>query len=74
LSDLEQHYTHLESDGGGEGGAEDCYGVFQLKDTIFRVEWKYYSHHGTYADCSYSSLAIVVPKQVTVTQYVVKWK
>jgi hypothetical protein len=37
-------YEHLEKEGGGEGGAEHCYGVFRLKDKIYKTEYSYYSH------------------------------
>ena len=45
-SELEPHYEHIYTEGGGEGGAEDVEGVFKLKDTFFMVDWRYFSHEG----------------------------
>lgn len=39
-------YIHLEQDGGGEGGGEGCYGVFELGGKIYKVDYNYYSYDG----------------------------
>ena len=39
-------YEHLEQDGGGEFGSEDCYGVFKLRDKFYKAYYSYYSCNG----------------------------
>jgi len=43
-------FKFLEQHGGGEGGAEDCYSVFQYKDKYYKVFYSYYSYHGYSVD------------------------
>lgn len=62
-------YEHIEQDGGGEGGAEDCYGVIKFKDKYYKTEWKYYSHNGfDFCGAKYY-IREVTPKQKTITVY-----
>jgi len=62
-------YKHIEQEGGGEGGAEDCHTVFKVKGKFFRVDYSYYSHYGSNYDNIVNSLTEVFPKEVTVTVY-----
>lgn len=62
-------YKHLEQDGGGEGGAEDCEGVFKLGGKYYHTTWRYYSHHGYEYDGIVGNLSLVTPSQKTVTVY-----
>lgn len=58
---------HIEQDGGGEGGSEDCYTVFSIGDITYKVTYNYYSHHGFETD--YAQAYIVTPVQRTITAY-----
>ena len=62
-------YTHLEQEGGGEGGSEYCYGVFELKGKIYKAEYQYYSHHGHEYDSILDTLQEVKPVEKTITVY-----
>ena len=62
-------YTHLEQEGGGEGGSEYCYGVFQLGDKIYRAEYSYYSYNGHEYDYILDTLEEVKPVEKTITTY-----
>ena len=62
-------YSHITTDGGGEGGTEACYGVFMLKGTMYKAEWSYYSHQGYEYDYIVDTLQVVKPVQKTVTVY-----
>ena len=62
-------YKHMESEGGGEGEGEYCYGVVRLKDKYYKAEWQYYSYHGCDYDYIENSIHEVVPKQKTITVY-----
>ena len=59
---------HIEQDGGGEGGSEDCYAVFQWKDRYYRVDYNYYSYHG-YENLDMENIYEVFLKERTVTFY-----
>lgn len=62
-------YKHLEQEGGGEGGAEYCYGVFKLGDTIYKAEYQYYSHDGHEYYDILDTIQEVKPVQKTITVY-----
>ena len=62
-------YKHLEQEGGGEGGAEYCYGVFKLGDTIYKAEYTYYSHNGHEYSYILDTVREVKPVQKTITVY-----
>ena len=62
-------YEHVVQEGGGEGGTEYCYGVFKLKDKLYKVEWSYYSHQGYYRDGALETLKEVKPKEKTIILY-----
>lgn len=66
---LKYGYEHLEQEGGGEGGAEDCHGVFKLGDKYYKASYRYYSHHGHDYDDIESTLHEVTPSEVTITVY-----
>lgn len=63
-------YKHLQQDGGGAGGSEHCYGVFQLGDKIYKAEYSYYSHQGHEIDYIVESLQEVKPQEKTIIVYV----
>jgi len=60
---------HMESEGGGEGEGEYCYGVIRLKDKYYKAEWQYYSYNGCDYDYIEERVHEVVPKQKTITVY-----
>lgn len=62
-------YSHLMQDGGGEGGAEYCEGVFKLKGVMYKVEWAYYSYNGYETGGATNTLRIVTPVEKTITVY-----
>ena len=57
----------VDEDGGGEGGAEDCYTVFKWKGDFYKITYNYYSYHGYEFDCS--EIYRVTPKEKTITVY-----
>lgn len=59
---------HIAQEGGGEGGSEDCYAVFQWEDKYYRVDYNYYSYHG-YENLDMENLYEVFPQERTVTFY-----
>lgn len=62
-------YDNLHQEGGGEGGAEYCKGVFRLGDTIYSASYYYYSYDGyDYSDIQ-ETLREVKPVQKTITVY-----
>lgn len=62
-------YKHLEQEGGGEGGAEDCHGVFSFKGKIYRGCYSYYSYNGHEYDYIESTLQEVKPVEKTIIVY-----
>lgn len=62
-------YEHLEQEGGGEGGAEYCYGVFKLHDKIYKAEYCYSSSYGCYYEYIVDTLREVKPVQKMITVY-----
>jgi len=62
-------YEHLDQEGGGEGGAEYCYGVFKLHDKIYRAEYCYYSYDGHNYEEILDTLREVKPVEKTITVY-----
>lgn len=70
LSILEEYrFENIVTEGGGEGGAEYCYGVFKLNDKIFKVEYSYYSHYGHEFNGIKDTLREVRPVEKTITVY-----
>jgi hypothetical protein len=67
LKDVE--YTHLQQEGGGEGGSEDCFGVFSLNGIIYKAEYSYFSYDGHNYDDILSTLKVVEAKEKTITVY-----
>lgn len=65
----EKGYKHLKQSGGGEGGAEYCYGVFEFDGKIYRAEYSYYSYNGFEYDYIVDTLKEVQPKTRTITVY-----
>lgn len=63
-------YKHIEQEGGGEGGAEYCYGVFQLGEKFYKAEYSYYSHQGYEYDYIVNTLTEVRPQEKLITVYV----
>lgn len=66
--DLPKGAEHITQEGGGEGGAEDCYAVFKWKDKYYRVDYNYYSYHG-YDNLDMENIYEVFPQERTVTFY-----
>lgn len=62
-------YNHLEQDGGGEGGAEYCHGVFELKGKVYKAEYSYYSFNGYEYGGICDTLKEAKPVQKTITVY-----
>lgn len=62
-------YEHLAQEGGGEGGSEDCYGVFKFKGKVYRAEYNYYSYNGYEYDNIVETLREVKPVEKTVVVY-----
>lgn len=62
-------YEHLQQEGGGEGGAESCFGVFKLKGKVYQAFWRYYSSDGYETYGAAESLREVKPVQKTITVY-----
>lgn len=62
-------FKHIEQDGGGEGGGEYCYGVFELNGVIYKAEYSYYSYNGCEYDGISDTLQIVKPVEKTITVY-----
>lgn len=57
----------IEQEGGGEGGAEDCYTVIKLDGVFYKILYYYYSHHGF--DTEYAEVMVVTPKEKLITVY-----
>lgn len=62
-------YKHLEQEGGGEGGTEYCYGVFELNGKIYKAKYSYYSYDGHEYDGIENTLKEVKPVEKVVTVY-----
>ena len=63
------NYSHLAQEGGGEGGAEDCFGVFSLGDIIFKACYYYQSYDGHNCEDIQETVRQVKPVQKTVIVY-----
>ena len=59
----------IESEGGGEGEGEYCYGVIRIKDKYYKAEWSYYSYNGCDYDNIEHTIHEVIPEQKTITVY-----
>lgn len=59
---------HLHQEGGGEGGAENCFAIFELNGVCYKFCYSYYSYSGYYWDFD-NGYQIVQPKQVMTTIY-----
>lgn len=62
-------YRHVEQEGGGEGGSEYCYGVFELDGKFYKAEYSYFSYDGHEYDNIHKTLKEVFPKEKLVTVY-----
>ena len=65
----ERGYKYICQEGGGEGGAEACFTVFQWKDKLYKIEYSYYSHHGFDFDDCLERISEVTPVEKTVVVY-----
>lgn len=63
------NYEHIMQEGGGEGGAEHCYGVFKLDGKYYSACWSYYSYNGYEEAGAFNSLREVQPRTQTITVY-----
>lgn len=57
----------MQQEGGGEGGAENCFTVLHVDDDYYKVFYNYYSHEGFCFD--YAEVHLVSPKEKTITVY-----
>lgn len=57
----------MQQEGGGEGGAENCFTVLRVDDNYYKVFYNYYSHEGFCYD--YAEVRLVSPKEKTITVY-----
>lgn len=62
-------YNHIQEEGGGAGGAEDCFGVFSLRGVMYKVHWTYCSYGGNDTYGISDSISIVQKKEKTITVY-----
>lgn len=60
-------YSQIDGEGGHEGGAEYCWGVFEFLGKTYKAEYSYYSYHGDEYDGISKTLKEVKPVQKTVT-------
>ncbi len=60
-------YQHFDQEGGGEGGAEYCFTIFEFDGKILKLEYSYYSHHGYDFGCA--EIKEVTASEKTVTVY-----
>lgn len=58
---------YIEHDGGGEGGAEDCYSVIQVEGVFYKVIYSYASYQGFYWE--YAEVRECKPVERMVTFY-----
>jgi hypothetical protein len=62
-------YSHVESEGGGEGEGEYCYGVIKVGEEYYKADWSYYSYDGCEYDGIESTVRVVTPKEKTIVVY-----
>jgi len=62
-------YLHIESEDGGEGEGEHCYGIIKVGGQYLKAEWSYYSYDGCSFDYIESTIRVVNPFERTVTVY-----
>ena len=59
----------IAQDGGGEGGAEDCYAIIKFEGNFYKFEYYYRSHDGYYFSSVKDTFKQVFPKEKLVTVY-----
>lgn len=62
-------FKHLQQEGGGEGGAEDCHIIFEVAGKTYSMQYSYYSYDGYDFYGAEESICEVEPVQKTVTVY-----
>ena len=62
-------YKHLVQEGGGEGGSEYCFGVFELQGVTYKASYSYRSYDGDDSYGCADSLKVVEAKEKTVIVY-----
>lgn len=65
----DKDYEAMESEGGGEGEGEYCYGVIRLGNKFYKAEWAYYSYNGCEYDYIEDTIKEVKPVEKTITIY-----
>jgi hypothetical protein len=60
-------YRFVTQEGGGEGGSEHCYSVFEWQGKFYRADYSYASYDGY--DMDYAKLREVTPTERLVTFY-----
>ena len=63
------NYELLDSKEGNEGEGEYCWGVFKLRDKIYKAEYSYYSYNGDEYSGITNTLKVVTPKEKLITVY-----
>jgi len=58
----------ITSEGGGEGGTEDCFTIIKYKDEFYKLTYWYRSHHG-YDGLEDDDFVKVTPKKIEVIVY-----
>lgn len=66
---IEHNFKFITSDGGGEGGTQYCYAVFELDGVLYKGEYSYYSYDGFDYDSFFTYMKVVQPKEKTITVY-----
>lgn len=61
------NFEYIQSEGGGEGGAEFCETILKYQDVFIKVTYSYSCYCGY--DFDYADFSIVKPREVTVTVY-----
>lgn len=69
ISDEVDDFELIESEGGGEGGSENCHSVFSLGGKTFMAQYYYYSHYGWEMDGVLNTLKEVTPVVKKVVVY-----
>ena len=61
------NFEHIQHEGGGEGGAQDCESVIKVDGEFYMITYSYFSYDGF--DWRYAEAFKVSPKEKVVTVY-----
>jgi len=62
-----KNFEHIQHEGGGEGGAQDCESIIKVDDQYYSITYTYMSYDGF--DFDYAEAFKVTPKEKTITVY-----